>query len=357
MAKMLLENDDHDLEILLAHCRTLRTSLDLENDPAVVAVSGGRDSMFLLWLLAQIFDNTLSAVTVDHDLRADSAHESEFVAAYCHKLGIQHTPLKWQHDDPSSAVQARARQARYQLMAQQCSKQGARSLWVAHHADDQAETFFQRLARGSGLTGLSAMSATRTLTEGLNLVRPLLNVTRSQITTWCADASIPYLDDPSNQNTNFERVRQRQILPQLYDGLGLSSRDIGRSVGRLSRAEMALECWVKDVAQSIEVTQENQHYVCHIEAQKWDGVPDEIQLRILAEMVERITSKQGQDPVSLSGLERVHQSLQVCVTNTINGSKLSEDVYHLSVHQCVFSVEKGNILCRLDPRFSNKFGC
>src|SRR5690606_28898682 len=125
------------------------------------------DSMALALLLAHWAGGrnvTLHALTVDHDLRDASVDEALQVERWMNAAGIPHTTLRWEDGRayrarPGSAQEA-ARDARYELMLNWCAENGASHLFLAHHADDQAETFLMRLARGSGVDGLAAMAPT-----------------------------------------------------------------------------------------------------------------------------------------------------------------------------------------------------
>ncbi|MBL4875128.1 MAG: tRNA lysidine(34) synthetase TilS [Cohaesibacteraceae bacterium] len=128
----------------------------------VLAVSGGADSLAMMYLFARWRDKTgwsgkAIVATVDHKLRPEAAEEAVFVAKVSADLGLQHETLVWNDDKPSSNVQAHARDARYKLLRELCKSNSIFHILLAHHADDQAETIISRLIRGSGVTGLGAM--------------------------------------------------------------------------------------------------------------------------------------------------------------------------------------------------------
>ncbi|NHK29307.1 tRNA lysidine(34) synthetase TilS [Parvularcula flava] len=182
-----------------------------------VAVSGGADSMVLLWAVAQAFPKErILALTVDHGLRSQAAAEAAMVADWCSGQGTEHLTLQWTGDKPSSGIQAAARAARYRLLAGACNRQGATVLLTAHHADDQAETVLARLARGSGAEGLAAMRPERLIAAGAGapvaLVRPLLSWRRSALRNIAETNDLPIADDPSNDDPTYERVRRRAFL-------------------------------------------------------------------------------------------------------------------------------------------------
>jgi len=176
-----------------------------------LAVSGGADSMALLALSQAAFPGQVIAATVDHGLRAAAADEAAMVAAWCGERGVPHATLRADRMIGPSDIQARARAMRYDLLAAWAAGAGATLLATAHHADDQAETFLMRAARGSGPAGLAGIRAHRAL-GGLGLIRPLLGWRRAALRALVEGAGIPFIDDPSNLDERFERVRVRQLL-------------------------------------------------------------------------------------------------------------------------------------------------
>jgi len=202
-----------------------------------VAVSGGADSAALMLLAAESFDVTV--LTVDHSLRAASAGEALAVARLCTEHGIKHHIFIWEGDKPTGNIQAVARDARYGLMANWCRANGVRYLATAHHMDDQAETVLLRLARGSGVYGLAGMAPARDLKD-VTLIRPLLNVPKSDLLTYLRARSVEWIEDPSNQSEAFDRVKIRKLLgnPPVE---GLRADRLAATAGRLRRSRAALE--------------------------------------------------------------------------------------------------------------------
>ena len=205
-----------------------------------VAVSGGPDSLALLLLAAEAAPGRIEAATVDHTLRPGSREEAETVANLCRGLGVQHETLtvQWQAK-PTTAIQERARSERYRSLHTWAKSREICALLTGHHLDDQAETFFMRAARGSGVKGLAAMRERAKVPGGdLPLLRPLLTWKRSELQQICADAGVEPLLDPSNQDSQFERVRVRNTLA---DAGWLDPRAIAQSAANLAEADAALE--------------------------------------------------------------------------------------------------------------------
>lgn len=187
---------------------------DLNDVPCIaVAVSGGSDSMALLRLLAAWRGQGLVALTVDHGLRDGSRAEAEQVGHWCAALGIPHTLLTWDGAKPATGIQAKARSARYDLMTDWCRAHGAGALLTAHTLNDQAETVLMRKRRTSSAASLAAIWP-ETQWQGVRVLRPLLGVTRCALRAHLRSIGQGWLDDPSNANTDFERVRIRRSLRQ-----------------------------------------------------------------------------------------------------------------------------------------------
>jgi tRNA(Ile)-lysidine synthase len=175
-----------------------------------VAVSGGGDSMALLLAVAETCGpHHLTALTVDHALRPTAAAEARQVKRWCKVLGIKHVTLKWHHGPVTSGIQAKARAARYDLMASWCRKHDVPCLLTAHTKDDQAETVAMRQARTTSAKSLAAIWP-EVKVQGLTILRPLLTKSRRQLRNFLLARDQPWLEDPSNQDPRFERVRLRQ---------------------------------------------------------------------------------------------------------------------------------------------------
>jgi len=181
----------------------------------------------------------IAVATVDHGLRAEAGAEARAVAALCAQLGVPHQILEISIAS-GSAIQARARAARYAALAAWARQQGLSALATAHHLDDQAETLAMRLNRGAGVRGLAGMRVRSSVpgAPGLPLLRPLLGWRRADLAAVVAASGVCAADDPSNRDARFERVRVRA---------GLASADWVESAGwaesadHLAQADAALD--------------------------------------------------------------------------------------------------------------------
>jgi len=213
-----------------------------------IACSGGADSLALV-LLAQDWARSVGgrvdALVVDHAMRPESGAEAARVAGWLAAREIPATVLTRQGSAPGADRQAAARHARYALIAEWCGQAGVLHLLLGHHRQDQAETLLLRLARGSGVDGLAAMAP---ITEGagLRLLRPLLDVPRGRLVALLRAEGQEFVEDPSNDDPAYARVRMRRMLPGLA-AEGLTPARLADTARRLARARAALEAAATDL--------------------------------------------------------------------------------------------------------------
>lgn len=214
-----------------------------EGRPAVLAVSGGPDSVALMGFAAALVtrapnSHPLFVATVDHGLRPDSRAEAETVARWAADLGLPHRILTWTGGKPATRIQERARDARYELLFGFAREIGASCLLTAHTLDDQAETVLMRLVAGSGIDGLAGMPAQSG--GDIRLCRPFLDLPKARLVATCAAEGWRFLDDPSNADHRFGRVRLRAVMAEL-SGHGLTPKRLARLSARAYRVTDALE--------------------------------------------------------------------------------------------------------------------
>ncbi|MDZ4380216.1 MAG: tRNA lysidine(34) synthetase TilS [Parvibaculum sp.] len=293
-----------------------------------VAFSGGPDSLALLVLAARWAarrkNTVLHAFTVDHGLRAASGREAKEAARLSAALGVPHRILKWKGEKPSTGIQAAAREARYGLLFAACRDVGANDLLVAHHLEDQAETFLLRLSRGSGIDGLAAMPASRPLRDddrALRLLRPLLDLPRARLLATVAKSRLTPIQDPSNENERFDRVKARKALSILAP-LGLDAARLARTAAQMGRAREALE------AETARLLAGQASYsafgFAEMKAEALIGAPAEIGLRALAALIRAAGG--GRYAPRLVQLEAVHAAIGAGALGrgrTLGGVKLA----------------------------------
>jgi tRNA(Ile)-lysidine synthase len=236
----------------------------------------------------------IEAATVDHGLRPESAAEAEFVAGVCGALAVPHQTLKVIVAEGN--VQAQAREARYAALAGWLKARGLAVLATAHHADDQAETLLLRLNRGSGVAGLSGVRERgRAAGSGQTVIRPLLGWRRSELAEVVAAAGIEAVDDPSNADERFDRVRIRQALAE---AAWLDPEALSDSARNLADADAALD-WAAGREWLENVRREGLGLTYR------PAAPRAIALRVLARIVRELGGEEARG----SSLARAFESL------------------------------------------------
>jgi tRNA(Ile)-lysidine synthase len=211
-----------------------------EHSAIALAVSGGADSLALMLLVRRWADGLARAPKVfvyslDHQLRPEAADEVAMVLREAAALGFAARGLVWSGNKPTSGVQAAARETRYRLIAAAMAADGCEVLLTAHHREDQAETILMRMAHGSGLEGLRGMAAFSEI-SGVRVFRPLLDIDPQDLRNVVAQAGLHPVQDPSNSDPHYERVRWRQALPSL-SALGLDGAKFGQLAQRIAEAD------------------------------------------------------------------------------------------------------------------------
>jgi tRNA(Ile)-lysidine synthase len=260
------------------------------NPVLAVAVSGGSDSMALALLAdawARKRGGHVVALTVDHHLRPESTEEVRAVGRWMAEHGITHVPLSWQHEETAkdhANIQARARAARYQLMSDWCLAHGILHLLLAHHRDDQAETLLLRLGRGSGVDGLASMAPV-VENYGVRLLRPLLAIPRVRLAETLKRVDQNWIEDPSNRNPRYARVRLRALAPTLAEE-GMTPERLASTASRLRRARETLERMTADFL--IRAASPFDEGFVRLDREELQNASEEIALRAVARLVTAV---------------------------------------------------------------------
>jgi tRNA(Ile)-lysidine synthase len=296
---------------------------DWKAAPALLlAVSGGPDSMALMWLVAR-WRNALArgprliAVTIDHGLRSEAAAEARNVKRLARSLDVPHRTVRWTGVKPKTGLPAAARAARYRLLAQAARAGGATHILTAHTRDDQAETLLMRMLRGSGISGLAAM-ARESERDGVRLARPFLNVSKSRLIATLKKARLDFADDPTNRDLNFTRPRLRAVMPVLA-AEGGDARNLVRLAARLARANAAVEVLTDGAERYLALRGLASRYRearPGNDAKTFDGktfdakafaaMPEEIRLRLLKRAIDRYGHE---GPAELGKIEALLEAL------------------------------------------------
>jgi tRNA(Ile)-lysidine synthase len=281
--------DEDDLPISSSEAKGLFA--DLSAAPTLVlAVSGGPDSVAMMWLAARWRramrkGPRLVAVTVDHGLRAEAAREAREVKQFATSLDLPHRTLRWTGAKPRTGLPAAARDARYRLLARAARATGATHVLTAHTRDDQAETLLMRMSRGSGIAGLAAM-APQTQRDGVVLARPLLQIPKARLLATLRKAKIGFADDPTNRDPRFTRPRLRELMPALA-AEGFDARNLARLASRLARANAALELLV-DGAERYLALRASDPVHAGFDAGPFAALAEEIRVRLLLRAIDRV---------------------------------------------------------------------
>ncbi|WP_213288715.1 tRNA lysidine(34) synthetase TilS [Bradyrhizobium sp. sGM-13] len=302
-----------------------RLFADWKAAPALVlAVSGGPDSIALMWLAARWRRSLtrgprLIAVTVDHGLRPEAAREAREVKRLARSLDLPHRTLRWTGTKPKTGLPAAAREARYRLLAKAARASGATHILTAHTRDDQAETLLMRMLRGSGIAGLAAM-ARETERDGVWLARPLLDIPKSQLVATLDKAKIAFADDPTNRDMSFTRPRLRALMPALAEEGG-DSRNLARVASRLARANAAIEVLADGAERYLAVRDRDDATRFGFDAQAFAGLPEEIRLRLLKRAIDRVGHE---GPAELGKVEALLTVLDNAIANGQKQSRLKQ---------------------------------
>ncbi len=331
-------SEDDDAPISVQQAKALFA--DWKHAPAILlAVSGGPDSMALMWLAARwrkalARGPDLLAVTIDHGLRPEAAGEAREVKRLAHHLGVPHRTVRWSGQKPRSGLPAAARAARYRLLAAAARRSGASHILTAHTRDDQAETLLMRLLRGSGIGGLAAM-ARESEREGVLIARPFLDVSKSQLIATLERAKIGYADDPTNRDTRFTRPRIRAVIESL-SAEGGNPRNLARLASRLARANAAIEILADGAARYLALRDQAMGFPhaaasTSFEAEAFARLPEEIRLRLLLRAIDRVghegPAELGKTEALLACLDRAlgtaEKNRQPRLKQTLAGAMIS----------------------------------
>ncbi len=258
-----------------------------------LAVSGGRDSMAMLLLAQATVAGRFEVAAVDHRLRPEARVECALVERVCRARGIPCTILTVELADGN--LQHQARKARYRALAEWAKAGGLAAIATAHHADDQAETLLMRMNRGSGLAGLAGVRGSLYREDlAIRLIRPVLDFRRAELAQVVAAAGIAAVQDPSNQDPRFDRVRIRRALAEAD---WLDPAALARCAAHLAQAEEALAAFAERMWDE---------RVAHAGTQlriRPDGIPHAIALRLL----ERAIATLGSPPRGSEVARLLHQ--------------------------------------------------
>lgn len=256
-----------------------------------LAVSGGGDSIALLRLAvswARANSVSLFVYTVNHGLRPEAASEVAFVADLCEALDVPHRSLVWTGWDGSGNLSQDARNARYRLIAEAAIRDQVPVIALGHTQDDQAETVLMALSRRSGVDGLAGMAPWRTA-QGVTWARPLLGTTRAELRAYLGHIGQTWIDDPTNEDTRFERVRMRNAKASL-EALGLTADALADVAQHMQSVQITLRDVTRDAWQGI--CTPTGGAIC-MDREKFQSQPAEIRRRLMVDALRFVAPSAG----------------------------------------------------------------
>ena len=269
--------------------KTFKSKLEkLRKKKIVVAVSGGSDSLALT-VLAKIygFEKNIKIfyVLIDHNIRKNSSNEANTVKKLLKKFNESLTIIK-NKKVINKNIQSSAREVRYDLLSSFCNKKNIRTILTAHNLEDQVETFFIRLSRGSGLQGLSSMKSTVKIKGNIDLVRPLLGLKREQLKKITKYTFGNFIKDPSNNNKKFLRTKIRNLKVPLEKS-GINYDQIIKSINNLASSRDTLDLYLNKIYKEF-IKKNNKEIV--IKYENFAILSDEIKMRILTKSIKNLSN-------------------------------------------------------------------
>ena len=296
-----------------------------------IAVSGGVDSMVLMNLAKEsdfLNDKNVFILVVDHGLRAESKQEAKFVKNEAKKLDFPTRILKWKGSKPNKRIQEEARNKRYSLLINFCRENNINNLYLAHHLDDQIETFLFRMFRGSGLQGLTSFSSSYER-NGLTLIRPLIDTPKSELISYARRKKINWVEDPSNENQKYDRVKLRKVLPLIYKE-GFDKKVFLKSVKKLRLANQALDQITKEFVLQYVII--NKNISVFIKQELFLTAPEDVQLRVL------------QNTIRIFSGERYYSPNYLKILNLMNWARNDNDISAKTLGGTIFRKRKGGLI-------------
>tara|TARA_B100000989_G_scaffold261960_1_gene213224 strand:+ start:245 stop:1279 length:1035 start_codon:yes stop_codon:yes gene_type:complete len=263
--------------------------LGLDQD-FIVAVSGGSDSLSLTFL-TKVYSirKSLNAYyfIVDHKLRKNSYLETKKVKNILKEYNISLNILEWKGKKPNSNIQSFARNKRYSLLINEAKRLNVKNILTGHHVDDLYENFFIRISRGSGLNGLVSFGE-KTQNKNLNLIRPLINFEKKHLNYITSKVFKSYIEDPSNQDDKFKRVRIRKLIKNLKDE-GLDMSKFLLTIKNLKDSNETIKFYVaKNLKNNSFISQNKKKVVLN---EEFFNQPHEVTFRSLTEIIKFVGNK------------------------------------------------------------------
>ena len=282
-----LKNGFKDFKDLSSIFINFKNKLDLLNKKSyTIAVSGGPDSLALA-ALTKAYSNIkkikFKYVLVDHNIRKNSAKEAKQVKGLLKKNKIN-LNIILNKKKITKNIQSLARNRRYEILSNYCRKNKINTLITAHNLEDQVETFFIRLSRGSGLQGLSSMNYLSKIDNKVNLYRPLLDIEKKFLIKISKIVFGKYFKDPSNKNLKYLRTKIRNLKKPLEKS-GIEYRQIIKSINNLASSKATLDDYLKKIFKE---TIKKKRKEIFINFEKFKEHNKEIKIALINESIGRL---------------------------------------------------------------------
>jgi tRNA(Ile)-lysidine synthase len=261
-------------------------------DKFAVAVSGGPDSLSLAFLTkCYSLKNKLDVkyYLVDHKLRKESSSEAKKVINILKKISINCKILTWNGKKPIANIQAMARNKRYSLLIQECKKNKIKYLLLGHHLDDLFENFLIRILRGSGLNGLISLNKnSKHKDNNTEILRPLLDFEKKDLTYLSKKIFNFFIEDPSNKDENFKRIRVRNLLNSL-EKEGLDKKKFLLTINNLKDSDKSIKFYVeKNILKNSKFVKEKKNLILN---KNFFNQSHEVIFRSLTQVIQIIGQK------------------------------------------------------------------
>ena len=330
----ILKNQFNDFEELSEIYINFRKKLkNLKTKSFVVAVSGGPDSLALAALtkaLSYEYQYKFSYALIDHKLRKNSSIEAKKVKTLLKKFNISINIIPNKHRILKN-VQSQARLIRYKLLSNFCKKKKIKTIITAHNLEDQVETFFIRLSRGSGLTGLSGMKSLSKLDNNVVLFRPLLNVKKVVLIRITKKIFGKYFNDPSNKSKKYLRTKIRNLKKPLINS-GVKFDQIIKSINNLASSKATLDTYFADIYKN---TTEKSKGKILVNLSKFNKLNNELKMHVINKSI-KILRKNYYNPRS----KKVDNLIKHLKTKKFTKSTLAGCIFHIENDNLSLKVEK-----------------
>ena len=333
-SNVILKNQLNDFDDLSKIYKNFRNKIkSLKTKSFVVAVSGGPDSLALVALtkaLSYEYKFKFYYALIDHKIRKNSSIEAKKVKNLLKKFNISINIIP-NKKRIFKNIQSQARSIRYELLINFCKKKKIKTIITAHNLEDQVETFFIRLSRGSGLTGLSGMKSLSKLDNNVVLLRPLLNVKKVFLTKIAKKIFGKYFNDPSNKNTKYLRTKIRNLKEPLLKS-GINYDQIIKSINNLASSKAILDKYFVRIYNNIIKKYKSKILV---NLPKFNKLDTELKIFVINKSI-KILRKNYYNPRS----KKVKNLIKNFETKKFTRSSLAGCIFHIENDSLCLKVEK-----------------